>query len=95
MHSGADLALLVREAQEACLRDSIAHNKPLIVTKAHFEIALGRVLPSVTQKDERRYDALNQSFINSRQRVVAPDAAPSTNSDKPSSSGAGAPAPQK
>ena len=76
--SGADLAMLVREAQEACLRDAIARDSPLVVSRAHFETALGRVLPSVTAKDEKRYDALNQSFINSRQRVVAPTDAPSS-----------------
>lgn len=68
-YSGADCALLVREAQEACLRQAITQGAPLVLQPAHFEEALTRVLPSVTQRDEQRYEALHALFLRQRQRA--------------------------
>lgn len=78
------MAHLVREAQEACLRGSIEHAQPLVVTSEHFEFALGRVLPSVTQRDEKRYEAMHKTLIQARSRAKREkDAEPSA--DKPPS----------
>jgi len=76
--SGADLDLLVRQAQEECLRNALLHSEngsvasALVVTNAHFEVALGKVLPSVTKQDELRYNSLNRHFVNSRTRPQPP-----------------------
>ncbi|XP_033734394.1 nuclear valosin-containing protein-like isoform X2 [Pecten maximus] len=65
-YTGADLAALVREASVCALKtiiNSTADNKPsLIVTKQHFELAFTRVRPSVSTKDQAKYEKLKESL---------------------------------
>jgi len=68
-YSGADLENLVKTAQEECLKSHLEKNTALILTKLHFEIALQKVMPSLTKQDERRYNRLNKYFIESRLRT--------------------------
>ena len=72
--SGADLGALVREASWAALREGFARDglasgraaaeaveaagAPVSVSQAHFEAAVGRVAPSVSEEDAKRYDRL-------------------------------------
>lgn len=78
--SGADLAALVREACTATLKDKIrssngtdhmshavdTESEALCVTSRHFEIALTRVFPSVSNTDRKRYEALRRKLRRSR-----------------------------
>ncbi|XP_060077658.1 nuclear valosin-containing protein-like isoform X2 [Ylistrum balloti] len=65
-YTGADLAALVREASVCSLRaiiNSTGNDKPsLIVTKQHFEMAFTRVQPSVSTKDQAKYEKLKESL---------------------------------
>jgi len=60
--------LLVRQAQEECLRLAIEKGESLIVSAKHFEVAVTKVMPSVTKQDEMRYNKLNKHFVVSRVR---------------------------
>ncbi|XP_069117406.1 nuclear valosin-containing protein-like [Argopecten irradians] len=65
-YTGADLAALVREASVCALKTIISctgDKKPsLIVTKKHFELAFTRVQPSVSTKDQAKYEKLKESL---------------------------------
>ncbi|KAG0603067.1 hypothetical protein M758_10G063700 [Ceratodon purpureus] len=85
--SGADLASLVREACTAALKDRIrmangadnmshgvdTKSERLCVTSRHFEIALTRVFPSVSNTDRKRYEALRQKLRRSRGHLQKPE----------------------
>ncbi|OWF46639.1 nuclear valosin-containing protein-like [Mizuhopecten yessoensis] len=65
-YTGADLAALVREASVCALKtviNSTGDNKPsLVVTRQHFELAFTRVQPSVSMKDQAKYEKLKDSL---------------------------------
>ena len=79
--SGADCAALLREAGLAVLRDGVL-NRTLPPTKAadgeandslqigahHFRYAFEHVLPSVSRKDQARYDRLRDRMARARTR---------------------------
>jgi len=69
--SGADLAQLVREAATAALQENLDSGDPStpVVTKEHFEIALNKVLPSVSKKDELSYNLDHNKIRSSRIRM--------------------------
>ncbi|KAF8331886.1 P-loop containing nucleoside triphosphate hydrolase protein [Cantharellus anzutake] len=76
-YSGADLAALVREAGVLALRETLnvldaaeasgtnvgpSENQLIKVTVDHFERATGKVLPSVSVAQRRKYEALRSKF---------------------------------
>ena len=68
--SGADLCNLVREASFAAIRPYLlsqqkVENTP-IVTLDNFRMALSRVEPSVSKKDQRVYDRMQAKLRGSR-----------------------------
>ena len=83
--SGADCAALLREAGLAVLRDGILgkrstqqpitnekSNEPptLQITSNHFKYAFEHVLPSVSKKDQIRYDRLRDRMARARTRAT-------------------------
>jgi ribosome biogenesis ATPase len=83
--SGADCAALLREAGLAVLRDGILgkptpqagdveegkESTPLQITSGHFQYAFDHVLPSVSKKDQARYDKLRDRMARARTRSTA------------------------
>lgn len=65
------MASLVREASVEALRESIESGSPdvPIVQARHFQIALKKVVPSVSKRDEARYEALKKKLFSPRLRV--------------------------
>ena len=79
--SGADCAALLREAGLAVLRDHSASKKnggvvehPLQITKAHFDYAFDHVMPSVSIKDQKKYDRIRDRMARARSRGGVSDA---------------------
>lgn len=83
--SGADCAALLREAGLAVLRDGILgrtttkqsvhdgeskESSPLQITASHFKYAFDHVLPSVSKKDQARYDKLRDRMARARTRAT-------------------------
>ena len=82
--SGADCAALLREAGLAVLRDGVlsrtnqsvagsaeeedTKGSPLQITAHHFQYAFEHVLPSVSKKDQARYDKLRDRMARARTR---------------------------
>lgn len=79
--SGADCAALLREAGLAVLRDGmlsrnanddnkddVKEASPLQITAHHFQYAFDHVLPSVSKKDQARYDKLRDRMARARTR---------------------------
>ena len=83
--SGADLAALLREAAMSALREDLekgrreekegkeeaASESRLSVQQRHIERALSCVLPSVSPKDEQRYELMASRLRQSRAHVNA------------------------
>lgn len=76
--SGADCAALLREAGLAVLRDNAALRKKgshtentnvhLEITRAHFDYAFDHVMPSVSKKDQKKYDRIRDRMARARTR---------------------------
>lgn len=85
-YSGADLAALVKEAAIAALGECAPDDdEPPIVRLCHFELALARIAPSVTKRDEARYLAIRHRMHASRIReadTVLPTPAPADDDGK-------------
>jgi len=82
--SGADLAALMREAAMCALKESLdkerangghalAEVSALVVGKQHLNAALRVVLPSVSAKDEKRYEVMASRLRQSRAKVTEDD----------------------
>jgi len=77
-YSGADCAALLREAGLAVLKESMAaeqenSNKkmpPMCIGPQHFKYAFDHVLPSVTARDQARYDRLRDRMAQARSRTT-------------------------
>lgn len=59
-YTGADLAALIREASISALKDFMMHNitnpdVPVIVTMEHFNQAIKKIRPSVSEKVNIKY----------------------------------------
>lgn len=72
-YSGADLAALVREAAVGALRSVLLSSPPsgkdeggIVVTLGDFVRALGKLGPSVSAVQRRRYEALRVKFAGGR-----------------------------
>jgi ribosome biogenesis ATPase len=92
--SGADLASLVREAATASLRRFLAQPADIVASSGvpavkmeHFEEAFGKVFPSVSPADERKYMALQSSLRRSRGHLKGEDAGAATAAPVPVSVG--------
>ena len=75
--SGADCAALLREAGLAVLRDCHGQKgnsaSPLQITTAHFDYAFDHVKPSVSKKDQMKYDRMRDRMARARTRGCALD----------------------
>jgi ribosome biogenesis ATPase len=75
-YSGADCAALLREAGLAVLKeDALATSEgrspssvELRIMAKHFEVAFTSVLPSVSKKDQSRYDRIRDRMAHARSR---------------------------
>jgi ribosome biogenesis ATPase len=69
-YSGADCAALLREAGLAVLKETMTNaDLPLCITARHFDYAFDHVMPSVSRKDQARYDRLRDSMARARSRA--------------------------
>jgi ribosome biogenesis ATPase len=70
--SGADLAALVREAQLCALRLAISSGttNKIEITSDDFDLALSKVFPSVSKKDELKYQSLESSLRKTRASIT-------------------------
>jgi ribosome biogenesis ATPase len=80
-YSGADCAALLREAGLAVLKEDAAQviDTPpelLRITARHFDIAFGAVMPSVSRKDQARYDRMRDRMARARSRGDVADHGP-------------------
>lgn len=90
-YSGADLSALVREAQMAALKAQFAVEEkgikdslPLKVHQKDFTLALTKVFPSVSKRDELSYKALEGSLRKTRSQInSATNPAEPTDKDNP------------
>jgi len=69
-YSGADCAALLREAGLAVLKESmdLKTEQELCIHPRHFDYAFDHVLPSVTAKDQARYDKIRDRMARARSR---------------------------
>ena len=79
-YSGADCAALLREAGLAVLKEnlgaSVEHHDSLFIAARHFDYAFNHVLPSVSKKDQARYDRMRDRMARARTRAGGVDDAP-------------------
>jgi SpoVK/Ycf46/Vps4 family AAA+-type ATPase len=69
--SGADLHALLREASVSAIRENLEivdNSEELYVFNRHFEIAFGKVFPSVSKDDQKSYENLYQKMCTQRSR---------------------------
>ena len=69
--SGADLSSLVREAGMAALREALSTcedpsevNAKLLINMLHFQTALSKVVPSVSEQDLKSYESIERKLGN-------------------------------
>ena len=73
-YSGADCAALLREAglavlkEEAGRKDGGADPSSLCITLRHFHYAFDHVTPSVSRRDQARYDRMRDRMAHARSR---------------------------
>ena len=86
-YSGADCAALLREAGLAVLKeDATAHaagrtnSISMKITNKHFDEAFLSVMPSVSKKDQARYDRIRDRMARARSRAVVEDSTENTSS---------------
>ncbi|KAI1296920.1 Nuclear valosin-containing protein-like [Halotydeus destructor] len=69
-YTGADLTSLVREASTEALKErvqgTIAEDKKLVVTRAHFSAALNRIRPSVSREEKVKYELMKTKYQNAK-----------------------------
>jgi ribosome biogenesis ATPase len=68
-YSGADCAALLREAGLAVMKENNVNGTvPLCIMAKHFDLAFHAVIPSVSKKDQARYDRLRDKMAQARTR---------------------------
>lgn len=83
-YSGADCAALLREAGLAVLKESMSStvmpeastssqlseeaSSALCITESHFQYAFDHVIPSVSRKDQARYNRMRNRMAHARSR---------------------------
>lgn len=79
-YSGADCAALLREAGLAVLKENLEasteQRKSVFISARHFEYAFRHVLPSVSKKDQARYDRMRDRMARARTRAGGVDDEP-------------------
>jgi len=85
-YSGADCAALLREAGLAVLRDDTLNDDNstyvhLEIRSDHFNYAFNHVMPSVTRKDQARYNKIRDRMARARTRGTVADEKPATDDD--------------
>jgi ribosome biogenesis ATPase len=90
-YSGADCAALLREAGLAVLKEDIAIHIScrqdvtlLRITTSHFDIAFSSVMPSVSNKDQARYDRIRNRMARARSRPLESNEENLSAQEKPS-----------
>ena len=69
-YSGADCAALLREAGLAVLKENLAQEQQHVwISRRHFDYAFQHVLPSVSKKDQARYDRMRDRMARARTRA--------------------------
>lgn len=86
--SGADCAALLREAGLAVLKEDMAtvqgaQRVELCVMQKHFNAAFHSVLPSVSKKDQARYDKIRDRMARARSRGENEDKSPADDEISP------------
>lgn len=78
-YSGADCSALLREAGLAVIKESSStmtlengsgKEKPLRIYGRHFEAAFKAVMPSVSKRDQKRYDRIRERICSARSRAT-------------------------
>lgn len=93
-YSGADCAALLREAGLAVLKEDITASnlykvnteatKSLCIAPRHFDYAFSHVIPSVSRKDQARYNRMRDRMAHARSRgAVIADVAAEDGDDLP------------
>lgn len=69
-YSGADCAALLREAGLSVLKQTVGDADPglLSITPRHFDYAFDHVVPSVSKKDQARYNRMRDRIAHARSR---------------------------
>ena len=76
-YSGADCAALLREAGLAVLKESVnaddsemkgAESSALCISAKNFDYAFNHVMPSVSKRDQARYDRIRDRIARARSR---------------------------
>lgn len=87
-YSGADCAALLREAGLAVLKENLGAmeppKQPLYIESRHFDYAFQHVLPSVSNKDQARYDRMRHRMARARTRAGGVDDTATANGAAPS-----------
>jgi ribosome biogenesis ATPase len=71
-YSGADCAALLREAGLAVLKENLnspIEQRQVHISARHFDYAFHHVLPSVSTKDQARYDRMRDRMARARTRA--------------------------
>lgn len=66
-YTGADLAGLVRQAATQSLTDFVLgslQDEPLSVSAKHFQLALAKLKPSVSSKEQQHYEKLRLKYVS-------------------------------
>lgn len=107
-YSGADCAALLREAGLAVLKEDISDSKDgtettseidpiaLRITPRHFDYAFSHVVPSVSRKDQARYNRMRDRMAHARSRgAVVADTATEDGDEKDGGSNTEATSPEQ
>ncbi|XP_010554343.1 PREDICTED: cell division control protein 48 homolog C [Tarenaya hassleriana] len=72
--SGADLAALVNEAAMRALdeSESVLESTPCTIKMVHFEKALSKISPSVSERERQHYEELPKRYKNGTGRNIEP-----------------------
>ncbi|CAB9529521.1 metalloprotease FTSH [Seminavis robusta] len=87
-YSGADCAALLREAGLAVLKEDLERKEKregvdLCIEARHFDYAFDHVMPSVSKKDQARYDRIRHRMARARTRGTASDLSEGTEQTGP------------
>jgi ribosome biogenesis ATPase len=89
-YSGADCAALLREAGLAVMKeDAAAHaagrpdSVPMCIRAKHFDTAFAHVMPSVSKRDQARYDRMRDRMARARSRGGTDEPGDGSTSESP------------